>query len=76
MLDCIVEEPNYEPINKLETQTICNALTIELILDLPHNKYSELVENPAIYLLQTGTPFLRPLYLGDSPAFPNRSTVA
>lgn len=74
--DCIINEPNYESIKKLETQTICNAATVELTLAPPHNNCSGLVEMPQIYLLRTGTPFPRPIYPGDALTFPNGSNVA
>ena len=68
-LDRIIGEPNYETINKLETQTIRNSSTIELTLPPLHNNCLGLVEMPQMYLIQTGQNFLRPLYPGEATNF-------
>ena len=75
-LDKLIGEPTYETINKLETQVIRNAATVEITLPLPHHNLSGIVEQPAVYLLRTGGPFPRPMYPGNSPVFPPGSTVA
>ena len=75
-LDKLIGEPTYETINKLETQVIRNAATVEITLPPPHHNLSGIVEQPAVYILRTGGPFPRPTYPSNSPVFPPGSTVA
>ena len=76
IFDKIIGEPTYDTIRKLEIQAIRNAATIEITINPPHNNLSGIVEQNNIYILRTGTLFLRPPYPGHAPTFPNRSTEA
>ena len=75
-LDKLIGEPTYESINRLETQVIRNAATVEITLPPPHHNLSGIVEQPQVYILRTGGPFPCPAYPGDSPVFPHGSNVA
>ena len=75
-LDPIVGEPNYRNLQKLETQVIRNAATIDSGLAHPHNDLSGIVEQTPIYILRVGTPFPRPANPGANPVFPHGANAA
>ena len=68
--DPIDGEPTFDSLRKLEIQAIRNAAAIESGIAVPHNDYSGLVEQDAVYTLRVGAPFPRPPNPGANPVFP------
>lgn len=73
--DNIVGEPTYDTLYKLETQATRNAATVTVRLTPPHTNLSGIVEQPAVYSVRVGSPFLRPPYTGDAPNIQVGETV-
>jgi hypothetical protein len=75
-LDPIVGKPTYATLQRLFTQLICNATSVASQLGGGHFGLSGLAEDPAVYLLRTGTHFNRPVYPGELPIYPVGATAA
>ena len=75
-LDPINGEPTYATLQRLFTQLIRNATSVSSRLGGGQFGLSGLAEDPAVYLLRTGTHFNRPAYPGDQPIYPIGTTPA
>jgi hypothetical protein len=75
-LDPISGEPTYATLQRLFTQPIHNAISIASRLRGGQFGLSGLAEDPAVYLLSTGTHFNRPAYPGEQPIYPLGTTPA
>jgi hypothetical protein len=69
-LDPIGGEPTYATLQRLFTQLIRNATSVASRLGGGQFGLSGLAEDPAVYLLRTGTHFNRPVYPGELPIYP------
>jgi hypothetical protein len=75
-LDPISGEPTYATLQRLFTQLIRNATSVSSRLGGGQFGLSGLAEDPAVYLLRTGTHFNRPAYPGEQPIYPVGTTPA
>ena len=73
-LDPIGGEPTYATLQRLFTQLIRNATSVSSRLGGGQYGLSGLAEDPAVYLLRTGTHFNRPAYPGELPIYPLGAT--
>jgi hypothetical protein len=69
-------EPTYAALQRLFTQLIRNATSVASQLGGGQFGLSGLAEDPAVYLLRTGTHFNRPAYPGEQPIYPLGTTPA
>jgi hypothetical protein len=75
-LDPISGEPTYATLQRLFTQLIRKATSVSSRLGGGQFGLSGLAEDPAVYLLRTGTHFNRPAYPGEQPIYPVGTTPA
>jgi hypothetical protein len=69
-LDPIGGEPTYATLQRLFTQLIPNATSVVSRLGGGQFGLSGLAEEPAVYLLRTGTLFFLPGILANNPSTP------
>ena len=75
-LNPIGGEPTYATLQRLFTQLIRNATSVSSRLGGGQFGLSGLAEDPAVYLLCTGTHFNRLAYPGKLPIYPLGATPA
>jgi hypothetical protein len=73
-LDPISGKPTYATLQRLFTQLIRNATSVSSTPGGGQFGLSGLAEDPAVYLLRTGTHFNGPAYPGEQPIYPPGST--